>query len=63
MATIRCPGHRQIGTLRPYVFKKSEPCPGETEVIQADIHMDPKDIRTQMLELIQEMWDANVDLE
>ena len=64
MATILCPDHRpQIGTVRPGVFKKSEAGENKAEVIRADIHMDPKDIRTQVLELIQEMGDANVDLE
>ena len=64
MATILCPDHRpQIGTVRPGVFKKSEAGANKAEVIRADIHMDPKDIRTQVLELIQEMGDANVDLE
>lgn len=64
MATILCPDNRpQIGTVRPGVFKKSEAGENKAEVIQTDIHMDPKDIRTQVLELIQEMGDANVDLE
>ena len=64
MATILCPEHRpQIGTVRPGVFKKSEAGPAHAEIIREDIHVDPKDIRTQVLELIQEMGDENVDLE
>lgn len=64
MATILCPDHRpQIGTVRPGVFKKSEPVQGSAEVIREEIHMDPKDIRTQVLELIQDLGSESVDLE
>ena len=64
MATILCPDHRpQIGTVRPGVFKKSTPGEGKAEVIREEIHMDPKDIRTQVLELIQDLGGENVDLE
>lgn len=64
MATILCPDHRpQIGTVRPGVFKKSEPGAGSAEVIKEDIHVDAKDIRTQVLELIKEADSENVDLE
>lgn len=64
MATIMCPDTRpQIGTVRPGVFKKSEPSEGSAEIIREDIHMDEKDIRTQVLEIIKDMGDSNVDLE
>ena len=64
MATILCPDHRpQIGTVRPGVFKKGEPGEAGAEVIRADIHMDPKDIRTQVLDLIRDLGGEHVDLE
>ena len=64
MATILCPDHRpQIGTVRPGVFKKSEPGEAKAEVVKEDIHVDAKDIRTQVLELIKEADTENVDLE
>lgn len=64
MATILCPNHRpQIGTVRPGVFKKGEPIQHTAEVIREEIHMDPKDIRTQVLELIQDLGSETVDLE
>ena len=64
MATILCPDHRpQIGTVRPGVFKKSEPCEAHAEVIREDIKVPAEQIRTQVLELIKEMGDENVDLE
>ena len=64
MATILCPDHRpQIGTVRPGVFKKGEPGEAKAEVIKEDIHVDAKDIRTQVLELIKEADGENVDLE
>ena len=64
MATILCPDHRpQIGTVRPGVFKKSDAGEAKAEVIKEDIHVDAKDIRTQVLELIKEAGGENVDLE
>jgi electron transfer flavoprotein alpha subunit len=64
MATILCPDNRpQIGTVRPGVFKKSETVEPKAEIIKEDIHVDAKDIRTQVLEVIKEMGDENVDLE
>ena len=63
MATILCPDHRpQIGTVRPGVFKKA-PAEGKAEVIREDIHVDAKDIRTQILEILKDMDGENVDLE
>ena len=64
MATILCPDNRpQIGTVRPGVFKKSEPVDPKAEIIKEDIHVDEKDIRTQVIEVIREMGEENVDLE
>ena len=64
MATILCPNHRpQIGTVRPGVFKKGVEGEAKAEVVREDIHMDPKDIRTQVLELIRDLGGENVDLE
>jgi len=64
MATIMCPDSRpQIGTVRPGVFKKCAPTAAKAEIIREDIHVDEKDIRTQVLELISEMGDEHVDLE
>jgi len=64
MATILCPDHRpQIGTVRPGVFKKAPVEGNKAEIITEDIHVDAKDIRTQVLELIKDMDSENVDLE
>ena len=64
MATILCPDHRpQIGTVRPGVFKKGEQTAPKAEIIREDIHVDAKDIRTQVLEIIKELGDEKVDLE
>ncbi len=64
MATILCPEHRpQIGTVRPGVFKKSEPGEDRAKIIRENIHVDAKDIRTQVLELIRDLEDEKVDLE
>lgn len=64
MATILCPDHRpQIGTVRPGVFKKCAPVEAKAEILREDIRMDVKDIRTRVLELIQEMDSEKVDLE
>ena len=64
MATILCPDHRpQIGTVRPGVFKKSEPMENDAEIVREDIRVEAKDIRTQVLEVIQDMDEENVDLE
>ncbi len=64
MATILCPDHRpQLGTVRPGVFKKSEPVDASALIIHENIHVDAKDIRTQVLELIQDLNSENVDLE
>lgn len=64
MATIMCPDHRpQLGTVRPGVFKKTEPAEAKAEIIREEIHVAAEDIRTKVLELIQEMNGEEVDLE
>ncbi len=64
MATILCPDHRpQIGTVRPGVFKKSEPGENKAEIIREEFHVDAKDIRTQVLEVLKDMDSEKVDLE
>ena len=65
MATILCPDHTpQIGTVRPGVFKKREPMPlNSPEVISKEVHIPPEEIRTEVLELIQEAAGSLVDLE
>ncbi len=65
MASIVCPSHRpQLGTVRPGVFKKTEPTAGRTvEVIREDLHVSPEAIRTELLETICEVADEAVDLE
>ncbi len=64
MATILCPDHRpQIGTVRPGVFKKSEPGEAKAEIINEDIHIPAEQIRTQILEIIREEGGEVVDLE
>lgn len=64
MATILCPDRRpQIGTVRPGVFKKSEPAESKAKVIQEDIYVAKEQIRTQVVEIIKEMGSENVDLE
>ncbi|MDD6058671.1 MAG: electron transfer flavoprotein subunit alpha/FixB family protein, partial [Clostridiales bacterium] len=58
-----CPDHRpEIGTIRPGVFKKN-PVGGNAEVIREEIHVTADQIRTQVLEIINEMGAEKVDLE
>ena len=64
MATILCPDHRpQIGTVRPGVFKKSDPAEAKAEVIREEFHVPPEQIRTELLEVIKETAGELVDLE
>ena len=64
MATILCPDHRpQIGTVRPGVFKRSEPCAAHAEIIREDIKVPAEQIRTELLEVIRETAGELVDLE
>lgn len=64
MATILCPDHRpQMGTVRPGVFKKSDPVEDHAEVIRENIHMEEKDIRTKILQIIEDMGSDKINLE
>lgn len=65
MATILCPDHRpQIGTVRPGVFKKNAPDESRTgNITNEDIHMDPSQIRTKVVESIVEAGAELVNLE
>ena len=64
MATVICPdGRPQIGTVRPGVFKKQPPVENKAEVITEDFHVAQSDIRTKLLEVIQEAAEEIVDLE
>ena len=65
MATIMCPDHRpQLGTVRPGVFKKSEP--GEVKdipVTEEKVEIGADEIRVELLEVINETAGELVDLE
>jgi electron transfer flavoprotein alpha subunit len=65
MATILCPDHRpQIGTVRPGVFKKGVADAGRAaEIIREEIHTAPEDIRTKLLEVIDEVGGTIIELE
>ena len=64
MATILCPEHYpQIGTVRPGVFKKGEETENKAEAIKEDIHVAAEKIRTQILEILNDMDGEKVDLE
>ena len=64
MATILCPEcYPQIGTVRPGVFKKSEETEPKAEIIKEEIHVAADQIRTQILEILQDMSEEKVDLE
>lgn len=64
MATILCPDHRpQIGTVRPGVFKKGAAAEGKAEIIKEAISVPAEQIRTRLLEVIQETAGELVDLE
>lgn len=64
MATIICPdGRPQIGTVRPGVFKKQTPVENHAEIITEKYHVPAEQIRTKLLEVIQEAAGEIVDLE
>jgi len=65
MATILCPNHRpQIGTVRPGVFKLGEPDYNRTaEIIHENIDIPAERIRTELLEVIEDIGNELVDLE
>ena len=57
MAQILCPDHRpQLGTVRPGVFKKAALVEGKSgEIIREDIHVEASQIRTKLIERIEEV--------
>lgn len=64
MATIMCPDNRpQMGTVRPGVFKKGAYDQSRTgEIIREDIHVSPEEIRTTLVERVNEITEAvNLD--
>ena len=64
MAQIQCPEHRpQMGTVRPGVFRKSDPVEGHAAVIREDVHVAADDIRTKVIEVIDQIGDETIDLE
>jgi len=60
MAVIMCPDHRpQMGTVRPGVFKKGAYDESRTgEIIHEDIHIPAEQIRTTLVERVQEVAEA-----
>ena len=53
MATIACPDHRpQMATVRPGVFTKSTEKNTEFVVENVKVQIEPSDIRTQVLEIV-----------
>lgn len=64
MATILCPNNRpQMGTCRPGVFKKAAPDFDRTaEIIKDDIATPAEEIRTKIVEIIEEVG-TEVNLE
>lgn len=65
MAVILCPDHRpQIGTVRPGVFKKSEPDTARTaEIICEAISVPADRIRVRLIEKLEDLGGELVDLE
>lgn len=64
MAVIMCPDHRpQMGTVRPGVFKKAAYDESRTgEIIREEIHTSKEEIRTSLVERVNEVAEA-VNLE
>ena len=64
MVTILCPRHYpQMGTVRPGIFKKNEEGAYHAEIIREDVQVTPAQIRTQILEILEDMSEEGVDLE
>lgn len=64
MATILCSDTRpQIGTVRPGVFKKSTEVEAHAEIIREDFHVSAEQIRTELIQVIQDAAAEIVDLE
>lgn len=64
MATIMCPENRpQMGTVRPGVFKKGAYDESRTgEIVKEEVHVAPEEIRTKLIERVNEVAEA-VNLE
>ena len=64
MAVIMCPEHRpQMGTVRPGVFRKGIYDENRTgEILREEFHVAPAEIRTKLVERVQEVASA-IDLE
>lgn len=64
MAVIMCPDHRpQMGTVRPGVFRKGAfDASRRGEIVREEYRASPGDIRTKLIERVQEVADA-VNLE
>jgi len=64
MATILCPNHRpQLGTVRPGVFKKSEPGEAKAEIMKEDISVSQELIRTKVVEVLNDVGAELINLE
>ncbi len=64
MACIACPEHRpQMSTVRPGVFKKAAyDARRQGEIVREELHIDPKELRVELVERIREVAEA-VNLE
>lgn len=63
MATIACPDTRpQMSTVRPGVFKRPAQVGQGTDIVEECIHMNPAEVRVQLVERVKEVADA-VNLE
>lgn len=64
MATILCSNTRpQLGTVRPGVYKKSEPVAPHAGIKREDYHVAPEQIRTELIKVIRNVAEEIVDLE
>lgn len=63
MATIACPDTRpQMSTVRPGVFKRPAQVGQGTDIVEECIHMNPDEVRVQLVERVKEVAEA-VNLE
>lgn len=63
MATIACPDTRpQMSTVRPGVFKRPAQVGQGTDIVEECIHMNPAEVRVQLVERVKEVAEA-VNLE
>ncbi len=64
MTDIICPDRRpQMGTVRPGVFKKPPLGEDRAEIVREEIAADPREVRLQVVKLIQDLEADQVDLE